>query len=133
MTDVTEADREKARQIVDIAVRDSDASRGEVGVHECLRFQISTALAVERRAALESAEAEIALTKQTLRMSEQSNDALEKELKVERQRNKEQSEKVKGLVEALEKIRSTNGLQYSDLFEICDAALSAFRSNEEGK
>jgi len=36
--------------------------------------------------------------------------------------------RVEDLERALNKIRSTNGLQYSDIFEICDEALSAQRT-----
>ena len=40
-------------------------------------------------------------------------------------------ERSKGLVEALEKIRSTNGLQYSDIFEIADKALANYKKSED--
>lgn len=37
------------------------------------------------------------------------------------------------LIETIEQIRSTNGLQYSDIFAMCDYAIAAYRERHNGE
>lgn len=37
------------------------------------------------------------------------------------------------LIETIEQIRSTNGLQYSDIFAMCDYAIAAYRERHKGE